>query len=442
MTTLALLNCDVLQVVNKTASVLWGQDILVDKNKIEKIVPTGSVKVDPAAEKLEARGLLAMPGLINTHAHTPMVYFRGLVEDVTVEEWFNDYIWPMESNLTGEDVYWGMLLGLAEMIECGVTTVADHYFYMDQEAQAVRETGTRANLAWAVFGHQGEEGLNRTVEFIRKWHGGADGRIITWLGPHAPYTTTPDFLRLVAQKAGELGVGIHIHVSETADQVKNSLRDHGMTPVKLLQQVGVLDHSTLLGHCSFATDEDRDILTHYPAGIAQAPKTYMKHGVGLAPVVKFLKKGIPVGLASDGAASNNTLDILEQMRLMVLSQRVSMKDPLALPQGELLDLAFHGGAKVSGFGDSIGDLKEGKLADIALIRQDGLQNFPCFNPAVNLVFSVPSSEFDTVVCDGKVLMHKRELKTIDKKKVKQEISKRLERMTQRVKSKSIAFYPS
>ena len=141
-----------------------------------------------------------MPGLINTHAHTPMVYFRGLVEDVTVEEWFNDYIWPMESNLTEEDVYWGMLLGLAEMIECGVTTVADHYFYMDQEAQAVKETGTRANLAWAVFGHQGEAGLNRTVEFIRKWNGGADGRIITWLGPHAPYTTTPDFLRMVAKK--------------------------------------------------------------------------------------------------------------------------------------------------------------------------------------------------------------------------------------------------
>jgi 5-methylthioadenosine/S-adenosylhomocysteine deaminase len=442
MTTLALLNCDVLQVVNKTASVLKGHDILIEGSKISQIVPTGSVKVDPAAEKLDAQGLLAMPGLINTHAHTPMVYFRGLVEDVTVEEWFNDYIWPMESNLTEEDVYWGMLLGLAEMIECGVTTVADHYFFMDEEARAVKESGTRANLAWAVFGHQGEEGLNRTVDFIKKWHGGADGRIITWLGPHAPYTTTPDFLRLVAQKARDLNVGTHIHVSETADQVKNSLRDHGMTPVKLLQQAGVLDHPTLLGHCSFATDEDLEILSRYPAGIAQAPRTYMKHGVGLAPVVKFLKKGIPVGLASDGAASNNTMDILEQMRIMVLSQRVSLRDPLALPQGELLDMAFHGGARVSGFGDSIGDLGEGKLADIALIRQDGLQNFPCFNPAVNLVFSVNSSQFDTVICNGRVLMHKRELKTIDKAKVKKEISNRLERLTQRVKSKSIAFYPS
>lgn len=442
MTTLALINCDVLQVVNKSASVLRGQDVLIEKTKIEKIVPNTSEKIDPAAEKIDAKGLLAMPGLINTHAHTPMVYFRGLVEDVTVEEWFNDYIWPMESNLTEEDVYWGMLLGLAEMIECGVTTVADHYFYMDQEAQAVMETGTRANLAWAVFGHQGEAGLNRTVEFIKKWHGGADGRILAWLGPHAPYTTTPDFLRLVADRARELGVGIHIHVSETGDQVKNSLRDHGMTPIKLLQQVGVLDHPSLLGHASFATDEDLEIIRRYPAGVAQAPKTYMKHGVGLVPVVRFLKKGIPVGLASDGAASNNTLDILEQMRLMVLGQRTILKDALVMPQGELLDMAFHGGAKVSGFGDAIGDLQPGKLADIALIRQDGLQNFPCFNPAVNLVFSVNSSQFDTVICNGKLLMHKRELKTIDKEKVKKEISNRLERMTQRVKSKSIAFYPS
>jgi len=442
MTTLAILNCDVLKVEHKTASVAAAQDILIEKEKIEKIVPSGSISIADNAIKIDGHGLLAMPGLINSHAHTPMVYFRGLVEDVTVEEWFNDYIWPMESNLTEEDVYWGMLLGIAEMIECGVTTVADHYFYMDQEAEAVKESGMRANLAWAVFGHQGQAGLDRTVEFIRKWNGSADGRILTWLGPHAPYTTTPDFLKLVVKKAKELGVGIHIHVSETRDQVQNSIRDHGCTPVKLLQQVGVLDHPTLLAHCSFATDEDIELLTHYPAGIAQAPKTYMKHGVGLAPVVKFLKKGIPVGLASDGAASNNTLDILEQLRLMVLSQRVSLTDPLALPVGELLDMAFRGSARVSGFGDSIGDLKENKLADIALIRQDGLQNFPCFNPAVNLVFSINSSQFDTVICNGKVLMQNRQLKTINKDKVKQEISKRLERMTQRVKGKSIAFYPS
>ena len=441
MTTLVILNCDVLKVEQKTASVTIAQDILIEKDKIEKIVPNGLIPITEDAIKIDGHGLLAMPGLINSHAHTPMVYFRGLVEDVTVEEWFNDYIWPMESNLTEEDVYWGMMLGMAEMIEGGVTTVADHYFYMDQEAEAVKESGMRANLAWAVFGHQGQAGLDRTVKFIRKWNGSADGRILTWLGPHAPYTTTPEFLKLVVKKARELGVGIHIHVSETRDQVQNSIRDHGCTPVKLLQQVGVLDNPTLLAHCSFATDEDIELLADYPTGVAQAPKTYMKMGVGLAPVIKFLKKGIPLGLASDGAASNNTLDILEQLRLMVLSQRLSLTDPLALPVGELLDMAFHGSARVSGFGDSIGELKENKLADIALIRQDGLQNCPCFNPAVNLVYSMQSSQFDTVICNGKVLMQNRELKTINKEKVKQEIFKRLERMTQRMTSKRIAFYP-
>jgi 5-methylthioadenosine/S-adenosylhomocysteine deaminase len=442
MTTLAILNCDVLKVEHKTATVAVAQDILIEKEKIEKIVPSGSISITEGFKKIDGHGLLAMPGLINSHAHTPMVYFRGLVEDVTVEEWFNDYIWPMESNLTEEDVYWGMMLGMAEMIEGGVTTVADHYFFMDQEAEAVKESGMRANLAWAVFGHQGQAGIDRTVKFIRKWNGSADGRILTWLGPHAPYTTTPEFLKLVVIKAKELGVGIHIHVSETRDQVKNSIRDHGCTPVKILQKAGVLDHPTLLAHCSFATDEDIELLADYPTGVAQAPKTYMKHGVGLAPIIKFLKKGVPVGLASDGAASNNTLDILEQIRLMVLSQRVSLNDPLALPVGELLDMAFQGSARVSGFGDSIGELKENKLADIALIRQDGLQNFPCFNPAMNLVYSVNSSQFDTVICNGKVIMQNRELKTINKEKIKQEISKRLERMTQRVTNKRIAFYPS
>ncbi|HMR66540.1 MAG TPA: amidohydrolase family protein, partial [Anaerolineae bacterium] len=180
------------------------QDLIIDGAKIAGLQP-----VDPALEArevIDAREMLAMPGLINTHAHVPMVIFRGLAEDVSIERWFNEFMWPLESNLTEDDVYWGMLLGLVEMIEAGVTTVADHYFFMDRAAQAVVEAGTRAALGWAVFGDRGHKTLLKTADFAERWHGQADGRITTWLAPHAPYTCDDEFLAASAKHAQRLGL--------------------------------------------------------------------------------------------------------------------------------------------------------------------------------------------------------------------------------------------
>ena len=191
-------------------------DVAIAGNRIGALEPSGTIEPGRARQVIEAGGMLAMPGLINTHAHVPMVIFRGLAEDVSLEKWFNEYMWPLENNLQSEDVYWGMLLGLAEMIEAGVTSVADHYFHMDQAAKAVEEAGTRAALGWAVFGNQGETMLERTAQFVEQWQGAAGGRITTWLAPHAPYTCDDDFLRAAARRARDLGVGIHIHVAETA----------------------------------------------------------------------------------------------------------------------------------------------------------------------------------------------------------------------------------
>ena len=435
-------NCDALAFENGKAAVIANQDILIIGNRIKAIGKSGSLPASPDAETIDAAGLLAVPGFINTHAHVAMVLFRNLAEDVRSDVWFNDYIWPMESNLTEEDVYWGMQLGIAEMIENGVTCVADHYFHVDQIAKAVQESGIRANLAWAVFGHEGERRLDQTIEFIQRWQGGAEGRITTWLGPHAPYTTSPEFLKLSAQKAARNNVGIHIHVSETLDQVEMSLKEFGITPVKMLMEAGVLELPTILAHCVFPRDDDFDILQQSPAGIAQAPRTYMKHGTGLAPLDEYFKRGIPFGLATDGAASNNTMDIMEQMRLMALFAKYKAADPTVMPIEQVVDIAFRGSAKVMKMEGKIGELKPGLLADITLIRQDGLHMTPQVNPLAALVYSARGSDVDTVLCDGQVLLRNKKLLTMDKAGIQKEVQSRVGRLSRRLPGTRIAYYPS
>jgi 5-methylthioadenosine/S-adenosylhomocysteine deaminase len=450
MPDLIIHGCDILQVdqggnAEFTTRILTGQDILIQGNRIQAVQPAadgGPPGAPAAGQTIQGAGLLAIPGLINTHAHVPMVLFRGLVEDVTIQAWFNDYIWPLEANLTPEDVYWGAMLGLAEMIECGVTHVADHYFFMDQVAEAAAQAGLRANLAWAVFAHEGLEKLDQTCEFIQRWQGQAGGRITTWLGPHAPYTTGPDYLRACVQRAGELGVGIHTHVSETAEQVQLSLQEHGITPVQMLAETGVLERPSILAHCLYPSDEDLRLLSQSPSGIAHAPKTYLKLGMGTAPLRKFRLAGVAVGLASDGAVSSNTLDILEQMCLAALAQKDAARSSTAQPVAETLDLTFHGGARVMHMADDLGDIAPGKLADLALLRQDGLHTFPRFDPAANLVYSSRPSDVHTVICDGKLLLQDGQLLTIDKEQIKREVAARLERLSQRLPGQRIATYPA
>lgn len=442
MADLFINGCDILHVNDAGAKITLRQDIMVRGRKITAVGSTLPVPVDENVKIINGQGLLAIPGLMNTHAHVPMVLFRGMAEDVSVQSWFNDYVFPLESNLTPEDVYWGAMLGMAEMIENGVTSVADHYFYMDEVARAVENSGMRANLAWAVFGHQGESKLDETCQFIERWQGKADGRITTWLGPHAPYTTGREFLKISADRAKQLNVGIHIHVSETFEQVALSMKEFGITPVRMLAETGVLDVPTILGHCLYPTNEDVKIISGARAGIAHAPKTYLKLGMGEIKLQQLRESGVPIGLATDGAGSSNTLDVLEQLRIMALVQKHAYRDPTEMSVAEALQIAFEGSARVLQMNNVLGAIAPGYLADITLLRQDGVHVFPRFDPAANLVYSTKSADVDTVICNGGLLMHRRKLLTIDKEQVKSEISARLDRLSQRTPGKRIAVYPA
>ena len=430
-----------LSLENNRAEVIANQSIAISGGKIAAIAPA----IDPglAREVIDGRSMLAAPGLVNCHAHVPMGLFRGVAEDVLIEQWFNNYIWPMESNLTDEDVYWGALLGLIEMIEAGVTTVADHYFAMNEVARAVEQAGTRAVLAWALFGGEGaDQRLDDSTAFVEQWHGTAGGRIQVYLGPHSPYTCEPAFLKRVAQRARQLDVGVHIHLSETADQVRQSRTAHGMTPIALARDCGLFDVPTIAAHTAHPQDDDLVILREHGVGVASCPKTSMKLGSGVAPVVAMRQAGVTVGLGSDGAASNNSYDLLEAARLMALLQKHEARDPLVLPIGEALALATSEGAKVLGLNGTIGALQVGLAADIMLVQVGSAHLWPHHNQAANLLYSAYPGDIDTVIVAGRVLMRQRQLLTIDKPRVLHEVATRTERLARRSAEHRIQTYPA
>ena len=421
-------------------AVIPDRDIAIAGNRIQAIAPSGQIDHSQAREVIHAAGMLAIPGLINCHTHGPMVLFRGLAEDVPIESWFNDYIWPLESNEQPEDIYWGALLAIAEMIQAGVTTFAEHYFFCDEIASAVEQSGVRANIGWAVFGHEGIEKLDLTCRFVERWQGAAGGRITTWLAPHSPYLCDRDFLRATAERARALGVGIHIHCSETHDQVSWSLKQYGVTPPAMLREAGVFQVPVLLAHGIALTPDDLAMLSDHDVAVAQCPKTYLKLAMGTAPVRAMRAAGLAVGIGTDGVVSSNTLDVLEQMRLLALDQKQAARDSTILPIQEVLAIAFAGGAQALRQ-PAIGALAAGKLADIVLMRQDGAHLFPRHDPLANLVYSARAGDVATVICDGKVLMRDRRLLTIDLPAVKAEVANRLARLSRRAAEQRLATYP-
>lgn len=440
MSDLLLQNVRVLQVSPEKVTTLEAHDILITGNRISAVQPTGQADESHFKQVIKGRGMLAIPGLINTHAHVPMVIFRGLAEDVNIVSWFNE-MWQLEANLTPEDVYWGMMLGLAEMIEAGVTSVADHYWFMDQAANAVEKAGTRALLGWAMFSSHGLEAVEKTGNFVREYQGAANGRITTIMAPHAPYTCDDDLLRATVKKAQQLGVGIHIHVSENREQTQASLNTRGITPIEVLRETGVLELPTILAHICGATDQDLAILQRYPASVAHAPKTYLKLAMGYAPITELRALGIPVGLATDGAVSNNTMDILESMRLMAMTQKERNHAPEVLPMHETLMIATQGSAAVFGQKDDLGAIAVGRLADIALVDLSGLHHQPLHNFASSLIYNARAGDVQTVICDGKVLMQDRQLLTIDKAEVVQKVRENMARLSAKVPGARIQVYP-
>jgi 5-methylthioadenosine/S-adenosylhomocysteine deaminase len=403
----------------------------------------GSAADLAATERIDARGQVAMPGLINCHTHAPMVTLRGVAEDVQTEEWFNDYVWPIESNLTDKDVELGARLACAEMLRGGVTTFADHYFSMDVVARVVDETGIRAHLGEAYFSSQGREGRERSLRFALDHRGAAGGRITTALAPHAPYTVDDADLAATAGLAREHGVPIHIHASENRDQAETSLARRGVTPIEVLARTGILDTDVLIAHGTGILDRDMSVLAGATGrvGVATAPRGYLKFGWPTTTPVRALREiGIDVGLATDGAASNSSLDVWDSMALTALIQKSTTGDPRWLTSRQALHHATLQSARAVGLGESIGRLEPGRRADIILVDLAGPHAQPVHDLAATLVHSAKASDVRTTIVDGRVLMRDRELLTIDVDAVVHEMAERMPALLDRSHGRRIQDY--
>ncbi|MGW7683067.1 amidohydrolase [Kribbella sp. NPDC054772] len=399
------------------------QDIHVEGDQITAITPTAPTSPTTGesddAEVIDATGLVAVPGLINAHTHSPMVMMRGAAEDLSIEDWFNQRIWPMEVNLTPQRVRVGARLACAEMLLAGVTTFVDHYFHADQIAAAAIESGIRADIAPTFFSAAGRDAIDAAVETTRELNQ-LHPRITASLGPHATYTVGDEDLRRTAERARAEGMRIHLHAAETDDQTQASLDKHGVTPVQVLERTGVLDAGVLIAHGCGIRESDLPILERYAdrVAIASCPKVYLKLAMGEVTPIKGLRSaGVPVGIGTDGAAVHNTLDVWEAIRLVALTQKQRENDAEWMTLSETLQLATRGSANAAGLGNDIGVLEPGRQADIALVDLSAPHNQPIHDPRAALVYSVRASDVVTVVVAGQVVVRDRQLLTMDRDQV-------------------------
>ena len=395
-------------------------DIRIKGNKIEKISES-PLPVAPADELVSGEGKLAIPGFVNLHTHLPMVLFRGAADDLPLEEWLRDRIWPLEARLTDEAVYWGSLLGLAEMIRSGTTAFSDMYFHLDAIERAVAESGMRAVLSYGIIAAEldahGKEELARAEETVKRLKDGEE-RMKAAVAPHSIYTCGREVWKRAVELALEQEVPIHTHLSETRTEVADCYVRHRMSPVELLQEWGGFSAPTIAAHCVHVTPSDVDILARHRVTVAHCPRSNAKLGNGIAPISRLRSAGVNVGIGTDGAASNNSLDMASELRFAALSAKAASGDPTIIPAREAVRMATVVGARALGLD---GTIAEGNRADIAIVDLEQVETIPTSDPLSSLVYSAGRGAVTDVVVDGRFLMRDRSLTTIDEDRVKYEV---------------------
>lgn len=388
----------------------------------EKIVFVGKALADidiNDAEIIDGKGKLATAGMVNTHGHVSMTLLRSYADDMALMNWLENKIWPIEAKMDDKDIYWGALLGIMEMLKGGTTCFADMYGpFMEKVAEAVAETGIRANLCRGLIGVTPDKDvkLEENTRLAEEWQGYDKGRIRVTYGPHAPYTCPLDYMYQIIQAAANHKAEIQMHLCETKFEVETCVKEHGVTPIKLMNDIGLFDLGTIAAHCVYLTDEDMDIMAAKNVRVAHNPQSNLKLASGIAPVCAMLKKGICVGLGTDGASSNNNLDMLEECRAAAMLHKVTSLDPLAIPASTAWEMATSNGAKVLGFKD-LGFIKEGQLADIVLWDMHKPYWYPRHNKLSQLVYAASSNDADTVIVAGKKVVEKGKLLAFDEEKI-------------------------
>ena len=404
--------------MNQDYEVLAPGAVAVRDAAIVAVGPPDELRDRCAAERvLDYPQGLILPGLINGHTHAAMALFRGLADDLPLEDWLNDHIFPAERHLDYDFVYWGTRLAVAEMLLSGTTTFCDMYLFTDAVARAAADTGIRALVGEVLYDFPSpnygapDNGLTFTEDLLRTYQG--HPRVRVGVQPHAVYTCSPDLLERSKALADRYHTRWIIHLSETAKEVADCLEHYGDTPVGHLHRLGLLSCNTVADHAVVLTDRDLDLLAASGTGAVHCPESNMKLASGMAPVVKLLARGVPVGLGTDGCASNNNLDMLAELDTAAKLAKVRDLNPTALPAREALALATRRGAAVLGLDQEVGRLAPGLKADLVVVDLDQPHLTPLYDPYSHLVYAATGADVQTVVVEGKVLVQDRRLLAFD-----------------------------
>ena len=410
---------------NIDSELLFNYSLIIKDDKIIDLVTQDKVFDEYEADNTyELADHILIPGLINTHTHAAMNIFKGFADDLPLQEWLNDHIWPAEKKFVDTSfVKDGSVLALSEMIKAGVTTFNDMYFFPDATAEAARELGIRANIGLVVldfptnYASDPEDYLLKGFEFRDKWRN--DELITTSIAPHAPYSVSDEAFRLVNTYSEELGLNIHLHLHETEWEVADSIKTYGVTPIERLNNLGIISPSLLAAHCVHLNDQDTAILTKGKVSIAHNPSSNMKLGSGIADVAKMLRQNLNVSLGTDSSASNNKLDIMEEMRLAALLIKGTTKSPELLPASQAIKMATINGAKALGLDLVVGSIEKNKKADLVAIDLSSIENQPIYNPLSTLVYSSSKSDVNYVWIDGEIKLKEKKLVGLDEEYIKQ-----------------------
>ncbi|MFW6018352.1 MAG: amidohydrolase [Halapricum sp.] len=406
-------------------------DVLIDQDTGE-IVAVGAV--NGGDDELDAGGDLVIPGLVNAHTHVAMTLLRGYADDKPLDAWLQEDIWPVEAELTAEDVRAGAELGLVEMLKSGTTTLNDMYFFMPEVVTAVEQAGMRARLGYGAVTVGKDEAAARdemrdSLEFAREYDGAADGRIRTAFMPHSLTTVGEPYYREFVPEARDAGLSIHLHANETTDEVDPIVAEHGEHPLEYAADLGLLEARDYLAHGVHLDDREIELLADRGAGVVHCPASNMKLASGMAPIQDLLDAGVPVGLGTDGAASNNDLDMFDEMRDAAMLGKLAAADASALDAEHVVEMATRGSAEILGF-DS-GRIEPGANADLAVVDLDAPHLTPAHDLVSHLVYAARGSDVRHTVADGQVLMRDREVQVFDEQAVRERASERARALIRR-----------
>ena len=379
-------------------------DVLIADGRFQNLAAPAGTQADKV---LEADGMALLPPFYNTHTHAAMSLLRGYADDMPLQKWLVDYIWPYENKMTRQDIREGTRLAVREMIRTGTVFFSDMYFDIEETIEVVREYGLRAAIGVTFVDSHSKSQQAEKLDMLRNWTDPTGGLVTLTVAPHAIYTVGPDLLVQCAETARKHGLKLHIHLSETRQEVDNCVREHGTTPVRYLDKLGVLGPNVIAAHVVHVDEEEAAILAERGVTVSHCPCSNMKLASGIFPYKTLHEAGCRITLGTDGDSSNNNLDMREEMKFAALLAKVGSGDPEQLPAGEVFDMATRAGAEA--FGIDAGVIAEGKLADALLVdlRTEKMQ--PCHNLLSNWVYAADSSAVDTVICNGRILMEHHEL---------------------------------